>query len=59
MFVGSAVCRECCITEYMQGVLYSGHSVKQNRFTPRCGEDIYRLLSSNTTDVIFLIIPFW
>jgi hypothetical protein len=42
MFVGTAVCCESCITEYKQGVLCSGRSVKQSRFTARCGEDIYR-----------------
>jgi hypothetical protein len=53
MFLGTAVCRECCITEYREGVFYSGHFVKQSRFTARCGEDIYRLLSSVSTDEFF------
>ena len=84
MFLGKEVCRECCITEYKQGVLYNGHyvstlnadlnpichllallgahhilhlssiRVKQSRFTARCSEDVYRLLSSIATDELFL-----
>jgi len=84
MFLGKEVCRECCITEYKQGVLYNGHyvnplnadlnpichllallgahhilhvsriRVKQSRFTARCSEDVYRLLSSIATDKLFL-----
>jgi len=84
MFLGKEKCRECCITEYKQGLLYNGHSVnslntdlnpichllallgvhnifhvcrirvKQSRFTARCSEDVYRLLSSITTDELFL-----